>query len=93
MKLRSREVVSGLEGLPRRALLKADGLTDADLERPLVAIANSYNHVVPGHLHGETGRSTFLGRTTGQHVLNGGIRVNCALFGHSPFVLPQKYVY
>lgn len=51
MKLRSREVVSGLEGLPRRALLKADGLTDADIERPFVAIANSYNNVVPGHLH------------------------------------------
>ncbi len=51
MKLRSREVVSGLEGLPRRALLKADGLTDADIERPFVAIANSYNQVVPGHLH------------------------------------------
>ncbi len=51
MKLRSREVVAGLEGLPRRALLKADGLTDADIERPLVAVANSYNQVVPGHLH------------------------------------------
>jgi dihydroxy-acid dehydratase len=51
MKLRSREVVSGLEGLPRRALLKADGLTDEDLKRPLVAIANSYNQIVPGHLH------------------------------------------
>ncbi len=51
MKLRSREIVSGLEGLPRRALLKADGLTDADIERPFVAIANSYNNIVPGHLH------------------------------------------
>ncbi|MDI6884399.1 MAG: dihydroxy-acid dehydratase [Hadesarchaea archaeon] len=51
MKLRSREVVAGLESLPRRALLKADGLTDADLERPFVAIANSYNNIVPGHLH------------------------------------------
>lgn len=51
MKLRSREVVSGLESLPRRALLKADGLTDADIELPFVAIANSYNNVVPGHLH------------------------------------------
>ncbi len=51
MKLRSREVVAGLESLPRRALLKADGLTDADIERPFVAIANSYNNVVPGHLH------------------------------------------
>jgi len=51
MKLRSREVVSGLEGLPRRALLKAVGLTNAEIERPFVAIANSYNNVVPGHLH------------------------------------------
>ena len=51
MKLRSREVVSGLESLPRRALLKADGLTDADIERPFVAIANSYNNIVPGHIH------------------------------------------
>jgi dihydroxy-acid dehydratase len=31
--------------------LKADGLTDADLKKPLVAIANSYNQVVPGHIH------------------------------------------
>jgi len=51
MKLRSREVVTGLEGLPRRALLRADGLSDADIERPFVAIANSYNNIVPGHLH------------------------------------------
>jgi len=51
MKLRSREVVAGLESLPRRALLKADGLTDADIGRPLIAIANSYNNIVPGHLH------------------------------------------
>jgi len=51
MKLRSREVVSGLESLPRRALLKADGLTDADIKKPLIAIANSYNQVVPGHIH------------------------------------------
>jgi dihydroxy-acid dehydratase len=31
--------------------LKADGLTDADIERPFVAIANSYNNIVPGHIH------------------------------------------
>ena len=62
MKLRSREVVAGLESLPRRALLKADGLTDADLERPLIAIANSYNQVVPGHLHlGELAKAVASG--------------------------------
>lgn len=54
MKLRSREVVEGIESLPRRALLKADGLTDADMERPFIAIANSYNNIVPGHLHLKT---------------------------------------
>ncbi|MEM2977735.1 MAG: dihydroxy-acid dehydratase [Candidatus Hadarchaeales archaeon] len=51
MKLRSREVVGGIEGLPKRALLKACGYNDTDLGRPLVAIANSWNRVVPGHVH------------------------------------------
>ncbi len=51
MKLRSREVVEGLESIPRRALLRADGLTDAEIERPFIAIANSYNNIIPGHLH------------------------------------------
>ncbi|KXB09698.1 dihydroxy-acid dehydratase [candidate division MSBL1 archaeon SCGC-AAA833F18] len=37
--------------MPHRALLKASGLTDDDLERPIIAIANSWNQVVPGHLH------------------------------------------
>lgn len=37
--------------MPHRALLKAGGLTDDDLERPIIAIANSWNQVVPGHLH------------------------------------------
>jgi len=51
MGLRSREVVEGLEGLPRRSLLRADGLKDADMKKPFVGIANSYNNIVPGHLH------------------------------------------
>lgn len=40
-----------IEGLPKRALFKACGYSDADLRRPLVAIANSWNRVVPGHVH------------------------------------------
>ncbi|MEM2874911.1 MAG: dihydroxy-acid dehydratase [Candidatus Hadarchaeales archaeon] len=51
MELRSREVVEGLEGLPRRALLRAVGLKDGDIRRPFIGIANSYNNIVPGHLH------------------------------------------
>jgi dihydroxy-acid dehydratase len=51
MKLRSREVVEGIESLPQRALLKAVGVTDAEMEQPFVAVANSYNNMVPGHVH------------------------------------------
>ncbi len=51
MRLRSRAVVEGLESLPRRALLKAVGVSDAELNRPFIAIANSYNNIVPGHYH------------------------------------------
>lgn len=51
MKLRSREVVGGIEGLPKRALLKACGYNDTDLNRPFIAIANSWSRVVPGHIH------------------------------------------
>lgn len=62
LKLRSREVTEGIESLPRRALLKAGGLVDEDLGRPLVAIANSWNEIVPGHLHlREVGRAVARG--------------------------------
>ena len=37
MKLRSDAVKKGLARAPHRSLLKADGLTDEELERPLVA--------------------------------------------------------
>ncbi len=36
---------------PQRALLKALGVGDEDLERPFVGIANAWNEIVPGHLH------------------------------------------
>ena len=51
MALRSKEITRGLARAPQRALLKALGLTDDDLERPFVGIANAWNEIVPGHLH------------------------------------------
>lgn len=41
----------GLEKAPHRSLLKALGLTDEEINRPLVGIVNSFNEVVPGHMH------------------------------------------
>jgi dihydroxy-acid dehydratase len=41
----------GLERAPHRSLFKALGLTDREIEQPLIGIANSANEVIPGHLH------------------------------------------
>jgi dihydroxy-acid dehydratase len=49
--MRSDVVKKGIEKAPNRSLLRADGLNDDDMEKPLIGIANSWNEVVPGHLH------------------------------------------
>lgn len=49
--MRSDRIKKGGQFLPHRALLRADGLKDKDFERPFIGIANSYNDVVPGHIH------------------------------------------
>lgn len=36
---------------PQRSLLKATGLQEEQIRRPLIGIANSFNEVVPGHVH------------------------------------------
>uniref|UniRef100_A0A7V6DPL0 Dihydroxy-acid dehydratase n=1 Tax=Desulfobacca acetoxidans TaxID=60893 RepID=A0A7V6DPL0_9BACT len=49
--MRSKLMKSGLEKYPHRSLLKAMGLTDAEIDRPLIGIANSFNELIPGHIH------------------------------------------
>lgn len=41
----------GVSNAPKRALLRALGLTDEELSRPLIGIVNSQNDIVPGHMH------------------------------------------
>jgi dihydroxy-acid dehydratase len=41
----------GFERAPHRSLFKALGLTDREIEQPMIGIANSANEVIPGHLH------------------------------------------
>jgi dihydroxy-acid dehydratase len=50
MQLKSDRMKSGLSKAPHRSLLKADGLTDEEIARPLVAVINSQNEIIPGHL-------------------------------------------
>ncbi|NMB88488.1 MAG: dihydroxy-acid dehydratase [Chloroflexi bacterium] len=49
--MRSDQIKSGFEHAPHRALLKATGVTDADMGKPFIAIVNSYVDIVPGHVH------------------------------------------
>jgi len=48
---RSSKVYDGDDRLSQRTLLKGVGLTDTDLSKPLIAIANSWNEINPGHIH------------------------------------------
>jgi dihydroxy-acid dehydratase len=48
---RSSKVVDGIERSVHRSLFKGVGLTDSDLKKPLIAVANSWNEIVPGHIH------------------------------------------
>ncbi len=49
--MRSKLMKSGLEKAPHRSLFKALGLTDWELEKPLIGIVNSQNEIIPGHKH------------------------------------------
>ncbi len=49
--LRSREIVEGRERGAHRSLLYALGLTKQEISRPFVAVVNSWNEIVPGHVH------------------------------------------
>ena len=49
--MRSDAMKKGLEKAPHRSLFKAMGLTDEEIRRPMVGIANSANEIIPGHIH------------------------------------------
>ncbi|MBS3734900.1 MAG: dihydroxy-acid dehydratase [Phycisphaerae bacterium] len=49
--MRSNRVKKGLQRGPHRSLMKATGLDDAAIKRPMIGIACSYTDAVPGHVH------------------------------------------
>lgn len=48
---RSDMIKVGADRAPHRSLLRACGITDADMDKPFIGIANSYIDIVPGHVH------------------------------------------
>jgi len=49
--LRSDIAKKGVERAPHRSLMRAMGLTDRELDQPFIGIVNSFNEVIPGHIH------------------------------------------
>ena len=49
--MRSNRIKSGIDRSPHRALLKACGLNDEDMNKPFIGICNSYIDIIPGHMH------------------------------------------
>ena len=69
--MRSDEMKKGLERAPHRSLFKALGLTDEEIERPMIGIANSANEVIPGHLH--------------LHQISSAVKAGVRMAGGTPF--------
>lgn len=49
--MRSDNVFKGMRQAPGRSLFNALGLTEEEMNRPLIGIVNSYNEIVPGHMN------------------------------------------
>ena len=52
--MRSDKIKKGAERAPQRSLLKAMGYTNEQIRKPLIGIVNSFNEVIPGHIHLQT---------------------------------------
>lgn len=49
--MRSDVTKKGVERAPHRSLMRALGLTSREIEQPIVGIVNSFNEIIPGHIH------------------------------------------
>ena len=49
--MESDKIKKGMSRAPARAMLKATGLSDADIERPLVAVVNTWSEITPCNYH------------------------------------------
>ncbi|MDD2866690.1 MAG: dihydroxy-acid dehydratase [Candidatus Omnitrophica bacterium] len=48
--MRSDAIKKGVERVPHRALLHATGVSRRDMSKPFIAVATSFNDIIPGHI-------------------------------------------
>ena len=51
--MRSDKIKKGIDNAPHRSLLRATGQIreEGDMDKPFIAVCNSYTDIVPGHVH------------------------------------------
>ena len=49
--MKSDNIKKGMKQAPHRSLLNALGMTQEEMDKPLVGIVSSYNEIVPGHMN------------------------------------------
>lgn len=48
---RSANVTQGVERVPHRSLLRAIGLTEEEMNRPLIGVVSAHSEIIPGHIN------------------------------------------
>lgn len=72
--MKSDAMKKGFDKAPQRSLLHALGLTQEEIDRPIVGIVSSYNEIVPGHMN--------LDKITEA------VKMGVAMAGGTPIVFP-----
>ncbi|MDR3710849.1 MAG: dihydroxy-acid dehydratase [Capsulimonadaceae bacterium] len=49
--MRSDTIKAGYDRAPHRSLLRAAGVSDADMHKPFIGVCNSFIEIIPGHVH------------------------------------------
>lgn len=73
--LRSEAIKKGIDKAPHRSLLRALGFIDQELERPMIGVVNSFNEIVPGHMH--------------LNEITGAVKAGIRLAGGTPVEFPS----
>ena len=70
----SDSITKGVNTAPQRCLLRALGMTDEEISKPMIGIVSSYNEIVPGHMNIDK-------------IVNA-VKTGVALAGGNPVVFP-----
>ena len=48
---RSDNITAGPERMPNRSLLRACGMTDEEMNQPIIGVVSAYSEIIPGHIN------------------------------------------